>query len=107
MEVLHKSNFGNFQIVVSDLEKSAVSIGTVHLFLQGTWKIQNIHPISIMYLDQSKKLAYFSVKMSVTCSQTYNHKESLSWCIKTAHLVQRHNIIRKVAYLKVRKLCKS
>ena len=37
-----------------------------------------------------------------------NHHEScLSQCMKIVYLVQRHKIIRKVASLGVRKLCKS
>ena len=69
MEFSHSSIFYEFQIlVVSDHGKHAVSICTT-CFLLGTWKVQNIHPIKIVYLVNLKtsdclELAYLSVKMT-------------------------------------------
>ena len=71
-------------VVVSDQRKNAASIGTIRFI--GYPENANVHPIKIAYRAHKTawKLAYLGVKITP--------------------LVQKHKIVRKVAYLCVRKL---
>ena len=102
--------FRSFLIfVASGQEKNAALISIIRFFI-GHLENANYLPdkncVSLSNHKNIEKLAYLGVKMT-SLDKTQNRHESCKYrCIKIAYLVERHKIVRKVAYPRVRKLCK-
>ena len=110
-ELLRKLIFHNFCIfVVSGQGKHAASIGTI-LFFIGYPANEKYPPNRNCICCSSHKivwkLACLGVKMTSLDRKQNCHESCQSPCAKIMYLIPWCKIVRKVAYLSVRKLCKS